>query len=68
MKIVPANITPRGKNQRILALMKVGDEVVCENRTKANSMCETAAAMGIKVGTNKREGGKVAVYVKGFLT
>lgn len=64
MKIITASFRPRGKNQRILAAMKVGEGVIVKNRTKANSMCETATAMGIVVGTQVQEDRQILVFRK----
>jgi hypothetical protein len=64
MKVVKANVVPRGKNQRILFHLKPGEGVIVDNRTKANSMCETATAMGLKVGTQVQEDRRILVYKK----
>jgi hypothetical protein len=63
-KIVKAKPIPRGKNQRILAGLKPGEGVIVANRTKANSMCETATQMGIKIGTQVQEDRRILVWRK----
>lgn len=56
---------PRGKNQRRIALWQVGEGIIVDNRTKANSMCESATAIGVKVGTQVQpDGVRILVFRK----